>query len=70
MGSSDLLTICAVAFTTVFLLLSSLAIIMKLIITVFKEKDILDETTIYAAISAVFSAHHPGKRIKKIEELK
>lgn len=70
MGSDNLLTICAVAFATVFILLSFLALVMKAIITVFKVKVASRETAIYAAISAVVSTYHPTRRIGKIEELK
>ncbi len=69
MDSPDLLSICFSAFAAVFFVLISLAVIMRIIITMFPEKD-SDDTAIYAAIATTINSIYPGTQISKIEELK
>ena len=69
MGSPDLVSICFTAFVAVFFVLISLAVIMRIIIYIFPEKD-LDDTTVYAAIATTMNSIYPGTQISKIEELK
>ncbi len=69
MESLDLVAICASAFVGVFLLLSVLAIVMRLIMVVFPERADSD-TAMVAAISTVLQTIYPGTKITNVEELK
>ncbi len=70
MGSLDLLLICVSAFIGVFILLSVLALIMRLIIAVFPEKaEAVSDTAVVAALATVVTAVYPGTRITKVEEI-
>jgi hypothetical protein len=70
MGSIDLLMICASAFVGVFLLLSLLAIVMRLIMVVFPQRAKATDAAVLAAVAAAVSAGYPGTRITNIEEIK
>ncbi len=70
MGSIDLLMICASAFVGVFLLLSLLAIVMRIIIVVFPQGAKGTDAAVVAAVTAAVSAGYPGTRITNIEEIK
>ena len=70
MGSIDLLLICSLSLLSVFIVLSFLAIVMRIITEIFPQKSADIDTTIYAAISATAAEHFPGNRITKIEEIK
>jgi Co/Zn/Cd efflux system component len=70
MGSLDLVYICASAFTAVFLLLTVLAIMMRIIIAMFPPKDTTSDSAVIAAIATVASNIYPGTKISNIEELK
>lgn len=70
MGSLELLLICVSAFIGVFILLSFLALIMKLIIAVFPEKaESVSDTAVLAALATVVTAVYPGTKITKVEEI-
>ena len=69
MGSPNILAICFSALAAVFFVLISLAVIMRIIITIFPEKD-TDCTAIYAAVATTMTSIYPGTQISKIEELK
>jgi uncharacterized membrane protein HdeD (DUF308 family) len=70
MGSLDLPTICAVAFAAVFVLLTILATVMRIIIAVFPQKAEGSDQAAVAAIVSVVSTLYPGTRITNIEEEK
>ena len=70
MGSLDLVYICASAFAAVFLLLTVLAIMMRVIIALFPPKDITSDAAVIAAIASVAASVYPGTKISKVEELK
>ena len=70
MEASELLLICISAFIAVFIVLSILAIIMRIIILIFPEKDMGSDTAILAAIVSSVTRLYPGTRITKIEERK
>ena len=70
MDTPDLLLTCIISFTTVLILLSLLATIMKLIILVFPAKDDEQDAAIVAAITSAYNTHFPGKKIIKIGEQK
>lgn len=68
MNSPDLLVICAAAFTAVFLLLTLLAVVMRLLISVYPEKPSGIDAATLAAVTAAVGYAFPGTKIKKIEE--
>ncbi|MCP4580596.1 MAG: hypothetical protein GY839_03205 [candidate division Zixibacteria bacterium] len=70
MGQGELLLICASAFAAVFILLSVLALLMKLIIVVFPAKAVQIDTAMMAAVATVVSSIYPGTKLTKIEEIK
>ena len=70
MGSSDLVFICISAFLAVFVLLSVLAVVMRIILVLFPEKESGTYAVVVAAITSTVSAIYPGTRITKIEETK
>ena len=70
MESLDLLAICASAFVGVFLLLTVLALVMRLIIAVFPQKEAGADAAVIAAISTVLQTVYPGAKITNVEELK
>jgi hypothetical protein len=70
MESHGILSICFSAITTVFLILSGLAVSMKIITRLFPFKEVIKDSTIYAAIASSYSAIYPGTKITKIKEIK
>lgn len=70
MGSSDLVFICISAFLAVFVLLSVLAVVMRIILVLFPEKESGIDAVVVAAVTSTFSAIYSGTRITKIEETK
>ncbi len=70
MGSSDLVFICISAFLAVFVLLSLLAVVMRIILVLFPEKESGIDAVVVAAITSTVSTIYPGTRITKIEETK
>jgi uncharacterized membrane protein YqjE len=70
MGSLDLMLMCLSAFIAVFVLLSVLALIMRVIIAVFPEKvQLVSDTAVLAALATVVSSVYPGTRVTKVEEI-
>lgn len=64
----DLATICATAFLSVFVLLTLLAFVMKLITIVFPvAKHMVDAATV-AAINVAVQHRFPGAQVTRIEE--
>lgn len=72
MESMDLPIICVSAFAAVFLLLSVLAGVMRIIIILFPEKthSADADAAVIAAAASVVSSLYPGSSITRIEELK
>ena len=70
MESYGLISICLSALIAVFLILSLLAIFMRLITELFSDKEVNDDPAVIAALSTVVNKYYPGTRIKNIEELK
>ncbi len=69
MGQPDLLMVCVSAFLAVFLMLSALAGVMRVLIAVFPERtSISTDAAILAAVTAAVSAAYPGAKISTIEE--
>ena len=70
MVSTGLILICITAFAGVFLILSLLAMLMRMITRFFPYSEHAADPTVTAAIST--AAHHtyPGFMVTKIEEIK
>lgn len=67
----DLLWICGVAISAVFIVLTLLALLMRLLIYVFPADFTTEpDHALYAAIATSHNKFYPGKIITKIEELK
>ena len=75
MESIDLLTVCISAFIAVFGLLTILALIMRLILVAFPEREIpqpavaATDGAVIAAVTTVISNLYPGTKISKVEEV-
>lgn len=70
MESYELISICLSAFIAVFLILSILAIMMRLITDFFSVKESKEDSAVIAALSTVVNQYYPGTKITKIEESK
>lgn len=70
MASVDLLMICVVAFAAVFVLLSFLAVLMRVIVSVFPERKASGDAALVAAIHSSYQALYPGTSVSRIEELR
>lgn len=71
MGPPDLLLVCTVSFTVVFVVLGLLAAIMRALIQVFPERPATStDAALIAAVTAAASAVFPGTEVTKIEEMK
>ncbi len=69
MGSPDLISICGSAFLGVFIVLSLIALIMRLILKLFPYKEETADQAVIAAISSAYNKVFPDKKIIRIEEL-
>ncbi len=70
MGSSDLLMVCISAFVAVFILLTLLAGVMRLVLEIFPQKIAKTDAVMMAAVAAVASSIYPGTKVTNIEEIK
>ena len=71
MSSDDFVVICVTGFVTVFALLSLLALLMRLLILVFPEKEREEsDAAMIAALTMTMSYLYPGSRIVRIEKQK
>jgi hypothetical protein len=68
--NSEFLLSCILAFAIVFLVLSILAISIRLLITVFPEKSDQDDPAVVAAVTSHLNRIYPRLQITKMEELK
>jgi len=66
----ELLSVCISAFIVVFIILTALALFMRLIIILFPDKSEDDDKAVFAAIASVINRVYPGKKITKIKEVK
>ena len=65
----NLLVICTTAFVAVFVLLSLLAVVMRLLIMVYPEKLAAgSDAAMIAAVTAAVSIAYPGTKVSKVEE--
>ncbi|MBT8397573.1 MAG: hypothetical protein HKO65_07030 [Gemmatimonadetes bacterium] len=70
MNPPDLLVVCLSAFVAVFALLSFLAVVMRLLITVYPERLAGIDSATIAAVTAAAAYAFPGTKITKVEEIK
>jgi hypothetical protein len=70
MSSPDLFIICGSAFIAVFALLSLLAVMIRVIMLLFPEKEAETDTAVIAAVAATLESLYPGTRITKLEVIK
>jgi hypothetical protein len=68
MDEISLLRICAAAFFAVFVVLSALALLIRLIVVAFPMSDRSDDAPVVAAIGATLATMYPGARVTRIEE--
>jgi hypothetical protein len=66
----NLLLICASAAIAVFLLLTLLAIAMRVLIAVFPEETDQGDVAMLAAVATAVSAAYPGTRITDVTEIR
>ncbi|OGL47641.1 MAG: hypothetical protein A2161_19895 [Candidatus Schekmanbacteria bacterium RBG_13_48_7] len=66
----SLFSICISAFIGVFVLLTFLAIVMRIIIVLFPEKEKGTDAAVIAALTTTMQSIFPGTKITKIEETK
>ena len=64
----DLATICVTAFLSVFVLLTLLAFVMKLITVVFPVAKQTVDAVLVAAINTAVNHRFPGAQVTRIEE--
>ena len=64
----SILNACIIAFLSVFVLLTLLAVVMQLITAIFPERKAGVDSVLVAAISSTVSTVYPGARVTRIEE--
>ena len=70
MGNGEFLLTSIIALFTVFIVLTVLAVLIRILTSVFPQKFSDDDPAIVAAISSHFSRNYPQTIITKIEEPK
>lgn len=70
MGEPNLLMICLNAFVAVLVLLSVLAVTIRLLITLFPEKEKSSDAVIASAINMAVQKVSPGATVSRIEEIR
>ncbi len=73
MESYQLVLVCVAALVAVFVLLSILAITMRILIAVFPEtleKLAQSDSALLAAVTTAVTTIYPGMRVTKVEEEK
>ena len=68
MDTPNLIAVCSLTFVVVFLLLTFLAIAMRLITALFPDRRKGPDPTLAAAISSSVAMLYSGARVTKIEE--
>lgn len=67
----DLLVICLSAFTAVFVLLTVLAAVMRVLIVVFPDRVTAgSDPAVIAAVASAAAAAFPGTKVSRIEEIR
>jgi Na+-transporting methylmalonyl-CoA/oxaloacetate decarboxylase gamma subunit len=67
-AATNLLLVCAVAFTVVFTVLALLAAAMHVITIVFPARAPAPDSAVVAAISSTVAVLVPGARVTRVEE--
>ena len=70
MAESNVIFVCLSAFIAVFVLLSFIAAIIRVILAVFPEKTSSADAALLAAVSTTYQSIYPGTQITKLEEEK
>jgi hypothetical protein len=70
MDGTNLLVVCTASFVVVFVVLALMAALMRILIRVFPEPVAKVDGPILAAITAAYSTHYPGTRVKEVKETK
>jgi len=70
MDSNQLLFVCLSALVAVFVLLTVLAIIMRILIAVFPETLAKSDAALLAAVTTAAASIYPGMRVTRVEEEK
>ena len=70
MDEHNLLYICLNAFVAVMVLLSLLTLLLRLLITLFPERAVRQDSAITSAIQTAVSNLYPGARVTRMEEIK
>ena len=70
MDSLGLLFVCLSALLAVFVLLTILAIIMRILIAAFPEKLAKSDAALLAAVTTAAASIYPGMRVTRVEEEK
>lgn len=65
----NLLLVSIVAFAAVFVLLTVLALIMRVIVSALPYKESKTDAALYAAITSTYQSVYPGTKVTRIEEL-
>jgi len=68
MEGYSLFAVCNIAYSTVFVVLGVLALVMHLITTVLPERQKGTDAAIIAAISSTIATLYPQAQVTKIEE--
>ena len=67
---TELLIICLSAFVSVFLLLSALAVVMRVLIVLYPEQVAAEsDAAVLAAVTSAMTAAYPGTKVTKVEEI-
>jgi hypothetical protein len=70
METTELYMICGIAFLAVFVILTFLAFLMRIIMLIFPEKVAEIDSALIAAVAATVQTVFPGTKITKLEERK
>jgi hypothetical protein len=70
METTELYMICGIAFLVVFVILTLLAFLMRIIMLIFPEKIAEIDSALIAAVAATVQTVFPGTKITKLEERK
>jgi hypothetical protein len=66
----NLFAICVSALASVFAVLAFLAVVMRVLIAVFKDKNDESDAMLIAAINSTYRGLFPGTKITNVEEVK
>jgi hypothetical protein len=70
MDSYQLLVVCLSALLAVFVLLTILAVTMRLLVAVFPEKLAKSDAALLAAVTTAVARIYPGMKVTRVEEEK